>query len=162
PNIWPVITSKIDCVGSMWSWFNPRPGTVCRLTTFRTPSTYPDKICDGDRSMIQLIHVSKFYNRRAALADVTLEIEKGEFVMLMRPSGSAKSTWVWMLIGAEQPDDRHVFVQGKNVTNLKSSEIPYLRRKVATVFQDFRLLPKKSVFDNVALPLVVQGASSSD
>ena len=112
--------------------------------------------------MIQLIHVSKFYDRRAALADVTLDIEKGEFVLLMGPSGSGKSTLLRLLIGAEQPDDGHVFVHGKNVTKLKSSEIPYLRRKVGTVFQDFRLLPKKSVFDNVALPLLVQGASGAD
>jgi cell division transport system ATP-binding protein len=112
--------------------------------------------------MIQLIHVSKYYDRRAALADVTLDIEKGEFVLLMGPSGSGKSTLLRILIGAEQPDDGHVFVQGKNVTKLKSSEIPYLRRKVGTVFQDFRLLPKKSVFDNVALPLLVQGASAAD
>ncbi|HEY7531725.1 MAG TPA: cell division ATP-binding protein FtsE [Nitrospiraceae bacterium] len=112
--------------------------------------------------MIQLIHVSKYYNRRPALSDITLEIEKGEFVLLMGPSGSGKSTLLRMLIGAEQPDDGHVFVQGKNVTKLKPSEIPYLRRKVGTVFQDFRLLPKKSVFDNVALPLLVQGASTAD
>ena len=112
--------------------------------------------------MIQLIHVSKFYDRRAALADVTLDIEKGEFVLLMGPSGSGKSTLLRLLIGAEQPDDGHIFVHGKNVTKLKSSEIPYLRRKVGTVFQDFRLLPKKSVFDNVALPLLVQGASGAD
>jgi cell division transport system ATP-binding protein len=112
--------------------------------------------------MIQLIHVTKYYDRRAALSDVTLDIEKGEFVLLMGPSGSGKSTLLRMLIGSERPDDGHVFVQGKNVTKLKSSEIPYLRRKIGTVFQDFRLLPKKSVFDNVALPLVVQGASASD
>jgi len=112
--------------------------------------------------MIQLIHVSKYYDRRAALADVTLDIEKGEFVLLMGPSGSGKSTLLRMLIGAEQPDDGHVFVQGKNVTKLKTSEIPYLRRKIGTVFQDFRLLPKKSVFENVALPLLVQGASAAD
>jgi cell division transport system ATP-binding protein len=112
--------------------------------------------------MIQLIHVSKFYDRRSALADVTLDIEKGEFVLLMGPSGSGKSTLLRLLIGAEQPDDGHVFVHGKNVTKLKSSEIPYLRRKIGTVFQDFRLLPKKSVFNNVALPLLVQGASAAD
>jgi cell division transport system ATP-binding protein len=126
------------------------------------PLKFLETISGGDRLMIQLIHVSKYYDRRAALADVTLDIEKGEFVLLMGPSGSGKSTLLRMLIGAEQPDDGHVFVQGKNVTKLKASEIPYLRRKIGTVFQDFRLLPKKSVFENVALPLLVQGASATD
>ena len=109
--------------------------------------------------MIQLIHVSKWYDRRPALSDVMIEIEKGEFVLLMGPSGSGKSTILRMLIGEEQPDEGQLFVQGKNVTKLKRLEIPYLRRKVGSVFQDFRLLPKKSVFDNVALPLIVQGVS---
>jgi cell division transport system ATP-binding protein len=113
-------------------------------------------------AMIQLIHVSKFYDRRAALSDVTLEIDKGEFVLLMGPSGAGKSTLLRMLIGAEQPDKGQIFVQGRNVTKLKQSEVPYLRRKVGSVFQDFRLLPKKSVFDNVALPLIVQGSSAAD
>ncbi len=113
-------------------------------------------------AMIQLIHVSKWYDRRPALSDVMIEIEKGEFVLLMGPSGSGKSTILRMLIGEEQPDEGQLFVQGKNVTKLKRSEIPYLRRKVGSVFQDFRLLPKKSVFDNVALPLIVQGVSEKD
>jgi cell division transport system ATP-binding protein len=126
------------------------------------PLKFLETISGGDCPMIQLIHVSKYYDRRAALTDVTLDIEKGEFVLLMGPSGSGKSTLLRMLIGAEQPDDGHVFVQGKNVTKLKASEIPYLRRKIGTVFQDFRLLPKKSVFENVALPLLVQGASAAD
>ena len=112
--------------------------------------------------MIQLIHVSKSYNHRAALSDITLEIEKGEFVLLMGPSGAGKSTLLRMLIGEEQPDEGQIFVQGKNVTKLKPSEVPYLRRKVGSVFQDFRLLPKKSVFENVALPLIVQGSSTAD
>lgn len=113
-------------------------------------------------AMIQLIHVSKWYDRRPALSDVMIEIEKGEFVLLMGPSGSGKSTILRMLIGEEQPDEGQLFVQGKNVTKLKRSEIPYLRRKVGSVFQDFRLLSKKSVFDNVALPLIVQGVSEKD
>lgn len=112
--------------------------------------------------MIQLIHVSKHFDRRPALSNVTLEIEKGEFVLLMGPSGAGKSTLLRMLIGAERPDDGQVFVHGRNVTSLKKWEIPYLRRKVGTVFQDFRLLPKKSVFENVALPLLVQGVSAAD
>ncbi len=113
-------------------------------------------------TMIQLIHVSKYYGRRAALSDITLEIEKGEFVLLMGPSGAGKSTLLRLLIGEEQPDEGQIFVQGRNVTKLKQSEVPYLRRKVGSVFQDFRLLPKKSIFENVALPLIVQGASTSD
>ena len=113
-------------------------------------------------AMIELIHVSKWYDRRPALSDVMIEIEKGEFVLLMGPSGSGKSTILRMLIGEEQPDEGQLFVQGKNVTKLKRAEIPHLRRKVGSVFQDFRLLPKKSVFDNVALPLIVQGVSEKD
>jgi cell division transport system ATP-binding protein len=113
-------------------------------------------------AIIQLIHVSKWHNRKAALSDVTLEIEKGEFVLLMGASGAGKSTLLRMLIGEEQPDEGQIFVHGRNVTKIRPTEIPYLRRKVGAVFQDFRLLPKKSVFDNVALPLIVQGASEKD
>src|SRR5512147_2820803 len=112
--------------------------------------------------MIQLIHVSKSYDRRVALSDVTLDIEKGEFVLLMGPSGAGKSTLLRMLIGEERPDEGQIFVQGKNVSRLKQSEVPYLRRKIGTVFQDFRLLGKKSVFENVALPLIVQRSSEAD
>lgn len=113
-------------------------------------------------AMIQLIHVSKSYDRRTALSDVTLEIGKGEFVLLMGPSGAGKSTLLRLLIGEERPDQGQIFVHGKNVSRLKQSEVPYLRRKVGTVFQDFRLLSKKSVFENVALPLIVQRASVAD
>jgi cell division transport system ATP-binding protein len=112
--------------------------------------------------MIQLIHVSKSYDRRVALSDLTLEIEKGEFVLLMGPSGAGKSTLLRMLIGEERPDQGQIFVQGKNVSQLKQSEVPYLRRKIGTVFQDFRLLSKKTVFENVALPLLVQRSSTAD
>ncbi|MBH0188099.1 MAG: cell division ATP-binding protein FtsE [Nitrospira sp.] len=112
--------------------------------------------------MIQLIHVSKSYDRRVALFDVTMDIEKGEFVLLMGPSGAGKSTLFRMLIGEERPDEGQIFVQGKNVSRLKQSEVPYLRRKFGTVCQDFRLLGKKSVFENVALPLIVQRSSEAD
>lgn len=126
-------------------------------------STYPGTISDGHkRMMIQLIHVWKHYDQRSALSDVSLEVAKGEFVLLMGPSGAGKSTLLRLLIGAERPDAGQVFVQQKNVAMLRPSSVPYLRRKVGVVSQDFRLLPKKSVFDNVALPLLVQGISAAD
>jgi cell division transport system ATP-binding protein len=112
--------------------------------------------------MIQLFHVTKYYDRRPALSDITLEIEKGEFILLMGASGAGKSTLLKLLIGAEQPDEGQILVQGRNVSKLSSSEIPTLRRKVGIVFQDFRLLPKKTVFDNVSLPLLVQGLSNGE
>jgi cell division transport system ATP-binding protein len=112
--------------------------------------------------MIQLFHVSKYYDRRTALSDITLDIEKGEFILLMGASGAGKSTLLRLLIGAEQPDEGQIFVQGRNVSKLSPPEVPYLRRKVGIVFQDFRLLLKKTVFDNVSLPLLVQGAAQGD
>ena len=112
--------------------------------------------------MIQLFHVTKYYDRRLALSDITLEIDKGEFILLMGASGAGKSTLLKLLIGAEQPDEGQILVQGRNVAKLSRSEIPALRRKVGIVFQDFRLLPKKTVFDNVSLPLLVQGQSNGE
>jgi cell division transport system ATP-binding protein len=113
-------------------------------------------------AIIQLIHVSKSYDRRVALSDVTLDIAKGEFVLLMGASGAGKSTLLRLLIGEERPDQGQIFVHGRNVGRLKQAEVPYLRRKIGTVFQDFRLLPNKTVFDNVSLPLIVQRASMAD
>jgi cell division transport system ATP-binding protein len=112
--------------------------------------------------MIQLFHVSKYYDRRLALSDITLEVEKGEFILLMGPSGAGKSTLLKLLIGAERPEEGQVFVQGRSLAKLRPSEIPLLRRKVGVVLQDFRLLPKKTVFDNVSLPLLVQGAANGE
>lgn len=112
--------------------------------------------------MIQLFHVWKHYARRPALADVTLQIEKGEFVLLMGASGAGKTTLLKLLFCAERADEGQILIQGKNVARIKPSGIPYLRRAMGFVFQDFRLLQKKTVFDNVALPLLVQGLSSFD
>ncbi|HXF91911.1 MAG TPA: cell division ATP-binding protein FtsE [Nitrospiraceae bacterium] len=112
--------------------------------------------------MIQLFHVSKYYDRRPALSNVSLAIEKGEFVVLMGASGAGKSTLLKLLIAAERPDEGQILVQGRNVAKLRPSEIPYLRRRIGIVFQDFRLLPKRTVFENVALPLMVQGAAGGE
>lgn len=112
--------------------------------------------------MIQLFHVSKYYDRRLALSDITLEVGKGEFILLMGPSGAGKSTLLKLLIGAERPEEGQIFMQGRSLAKLRPSEIPLLRRKVGVVLQDFRLLPKKTVFDNVSLPLLVQGAANGE
>jgi len=114
------------------------------------------------RIMIQLFHVSKYYEGRLALADVNLHIQKGEFVLLMGASGAGKTTLLKLLFGAERPDEGQILVQTRNVARLTPSEVPYLRRTMGFVFQDFRLLPKKTVFDNVAMPLMVQGLSRHD
>ncbi|TAJ08979.1 MAG: cell division ATP-binding protein FtsE [Nitrospirae bacterium] len=112
--------------------------------------------------MIQLFHVWKHYAKRPALSDITLQIEKGEFVLLMGPSGAGKTTLLKLLFCAERADDGQILIQGKNVARIKPSGVPYLRRTMGFVFQDFRLLQKKTVFDNVALPLLVQGLSLFD
>jgi len=112
--------------------------------------------------MIQLFHVSKYYDRRPALSDINLQIQKGEFVLLMGSSGAGKTTLLRLLFCAEQPDEGQILVQNRNVARIKPSAVPYLRRTMGFVFQDFRLLQKKSVFENVALPLMVQGLSTFD
>ncbi len=134
-------------------------------------SKCPETICDGSRAwfplagefaarMIQIFHVTKYYDRRPALMDVNLQIEKGEFVLLMGPSGAGKTTLLKLLYSATSLDEGQILIQGRNVARLKPSAVPYLRRTMGVVFQDFKLLPKKSVYDNVALPLLVQGLSS--
>ena len=112
--------------------------------------------------MIQFFHVSKYYDGRPALQDLNLYIDKGEFVLLMGPSGAGKTTILKLLFCAERPDEGQVLVQNRNIVRLTASEVPYFRRTIGFVFQDFRLLPKKNVFDNVAMPLLVQGASGSE
>lgn len=112
--------------------------------------------------MIQLFHVSKYYDRRPALFDINLQIQKGEFVLLMGSSGAGKTTLLRLLFCAEEPDEGQILVQSRNVARIKPSAVPYLRRTMGFVFQDFRLLQKKSVFENVALPLMVQGLSAFD
>ncbi len=107
--------------------------------------------------MIQLFHVWKFYDRRPALCDVSLEVGKGEFVLLMGASGAGKSTLLKLLFRSELPDEGQVLIQERNVARLTQADVPGLRRTMGLVFQDFRLLPKKSIYDNVALPLLVQG-----
>lgn len=104
--------------------------------------------------MIGLYGVTKVYqNQVAALVDISVTIKQGEFVFLVGPSGAGKSTFVRLVHGEERPTQGQVFVEGRNVARMKRREIPHLRRRVGVVFQDFKLLPDRNVFDNVAFAL---------
>ena len=108
--------------------------------------------------MIRLENVTKSYKgSTVALRDCSVDIQKGEFVFVVGPSGSGKSTLIRLLIREEEPSRGEIHVAGKNIANLTSWKVPYLRRNVGTVFQDFKLLPDKNVFDNVAFALEVIG-----
>ena len=112
--------------------------------------------------MIQLFHVSKFFKRCTALHNITLQIDKGECVLLTGPSGAGKSTLLKLIFGAEIPDEGQILVQNRNIARLREADIPYLRRTMGFVLQNFKLLPKKTVFENVALPLIIQGVSTTE
>lgn len=105
--------------------------------------------------MIRFEHVTKAYRTNIGLDDVSVDIEKGDFVFLVGPSGAGKSTFIKLILKEIDADKGNIFVNGKDVTKMSNREIPELRRKVGTVFQDFRLLPKKTVFENVAFAMEV-------
>ncbi len=106
--------------------------------------------------MIEFKNVSKVYeNGSIALDDVSLFIDKGEFVVVVGPSGAGKSTLFKLLTHEVVPDSGSVLVNDVDVTRIKKSKIPMLRRKLGVVFQDFRLLPNKTVFENIAFALEV-------
>ncbi|MFE2227435.1 cell division ATP-binding protein FtsE [Streptomyces decoyicus] len=109
--------------------------------------------------MIRFDNVSKTYPKqnRPALRDVSLEIERGEFVFLVGSSGSGKSTFLRLLLREERTSHGHVHVLGKDLGKLSNWKVPQMRRQVGTVFQDFRLLPNKTVGQNVAFALEVIG-----
>jgi cell division transport system ATP-binding protein len=108
--------------------------------------------------MIKVEDVAKVYKDSVvALEEVNLEIGKGEFVFVVGPSGSGKSTLIRLLLKEEEPSRGHIFVAGKNIGRLSSWKVPYLRRNVGTVFQDFKLLSDKTVAENVAFALTVIG-----
>jgi cell division transport system ATP-binding protein len=113
--------------------------------------------------MIQLFHVEKRYGDEApALLDVTLEIRKGEFVFLTGPSGAGKSTLLRLIFCAEPPTAGQVLVFGRNVARIRTSSVPYVRRSIGVVFQDFKLLPNRTLAENVAFPLEVKGVRPSE
>ena len=113
--------------------------------------------------MIVLHNVCKTYpNGVQALDNVELQIPERDFVFLVGPSGAGKSTFIRLLIREELPTSGRVFIDGQDLARLRRSQIPHLRRKVSVIFQDFKLLPHKTVFENVAFALEVSGYSHTD
>jgi len=109
-------------------------------------------------NMIEFKQVSKIYeDNTAALKNINLAIKKGEFLFLVGPSGSGKSTFIKLLIKEIDESEGSIYIAGRNICNLKSNRIPQLRRNIGCVFQDFKLLPNKTIFENVAFTLEVIG-----
>lgn len=105
--------------------------------------------------MIAFEHVTKRYKSNIGLDDVSVKINKGEFVFLVGPSGAGKSTFIRLILKEIDADKGAIKVMGKDVTKFSNRQVPRLRRDVGIVFQDFRLLPKKTVFENVAFAMEI-------
>jgi len=112
--------------------------------------------------MIRLENVTKEYpGHSIALVEANVDIEKGEFVFLVGPSGSGKSTFLRLVNKQEEPDSGRIFVAGKDIGQMSSWRVPMLRRNIGSIFQDFKLLPSKTVAENVAFALEVIGRPRS-
>jgi cell division transport system ATP-binding protein len=104
--------------------------------------------------------VTKVYKGNVyALEDITVDIERGEFAFLVGPSGSGKSTFIKLLIKEEEPTGGQIYIADTNINQMRKWKVPYLRRKIGCVFQDFKLLPHKTVYQNVAYAMEVTGKS---
>jgi cell division transport system ATP-binding protein len=109
------------------------------------------------QAIIRLFNVFKHYGQRPALQNVSMDILPGEFVFLSGPSGAGKSTLLKVLYLAETVSDGQILIDGMNLSRISPARLPYLRRRFGMVFQDFKLIPTRTVYDNVALALEVAG-----
>lgn len=113
--------------------------------------------------MIRFYHVTKIYkSSNYALQDITITIHPREFCFLTGPSGAGKSTFLKLALGEETPTSGQILVTGRNLKTIPHSEFPYFKRKIATVFQDFRLIPSRTVFENITILLALQGFSKNE
>ncbi|KPU26986.1 ABC transporter [Caloranaerobacter sp. TR13] len=113
--------------------------------------------------MIDFINVSKEYsNGVKALSNINIHIDKGEFVFIVGSSGAGKSTLIKLLLKEEEPTEGKIYLNNMDITRVKNRRIPYIRRNIGVVFQDFRLLKNKTVYENVAFAMEIVGSSSKE
>lgn len=113
--------------------------------------------------MVEFQNVSKVYNKNVvALSDINLSISSGEFVFIVGASGAGKSTFLKLMLCEERPTSGRIIIDGKDLSTLRKKDIPYLRRAMGVVFQDFRVVEKMTVYDNVAFAMHITGASERE
>ena len=116
-----------------------------------------------ENKMIVFDNVYKYYNTNAtALEDINFAISSGEFVSIVGQSGAGKSTLLKLIFAEEKPSKGNVLIKGRNISKINSGKLPILRRHIGVVFQDFKLLDRKTVFENVAFAMEVSGRSDKD
>lgn len=121
-----------------------------------------NKANEGGAALIEFRDVTMLYGSRPAVKDVNLTINEGEFVCLVGQSGVGKTTLIKLLTKQETANHGEIYVAGRNLADLRDKEVPFYRRKIGVVFQDFKLLPQKTVWENVAFALEVCGFSKPD
>lgn len=112
--------------------------------------------------MIKFAHVSKSFGEIKALVDVSFEVKKGEFVFITGPSGAGKTTLLKLILREILPDTGQIVFDGEDIVNLLQEKVPYLRQKMGVVFQDYKVLPERTVRENVEVPLAVTGVSPDE
>ena len=113
------------------------------------------------KTIIRLFNVSKRFGSKLALKNISLDIEQGEFIFISGPSGAGKSTLLKILYLAEKASEGQILIDGMNLARISSSKLPFLRRRFGMIFQDFKLIPTRTVYENVALVLEAAGEKPS-
>lgn len=111
----------------------------------------------NENAIIRMFHVHKRYGAKNALADVTLDVNAGDLLLVTGPSGAGKSTLLKLLYLGEPLTEGQILIDGMNISRINHSRVPFLRRKFGIIFQDYKLIPTKTVFENIALVLEVAG-----
>jgi len=132
------------------------------LTVGSTKSSRPVSSPQVQVPLIEFKNVTKKYGARAAIKELSFVIYEGEFVCLVGQSGVGKTTLIKFITKQESPSEGQIFVAGRNLAELRGSELPFYRRKIGIVFQDFKLLPQKTVWENVSFALEVCGLSGAE